>query len=67
MVILGVDPGYAILGYGIVAAEGRQVRPIDYGVMETKAGEPCPARLERLYLGMQQLLRICLLYTSRCV
>ena len=58
MVILGVDPGYAILGYGIVAAEGRQVRPIDYGVIETKAGEPFPARLERLYLGMQQLLRI---------
>lgn len=58
MVILGVDPGYAILGYGIVAAEERQVRPIDYGVIETKAGEPFPARLERLYLGMQQLLRI---------
>ena len=35
MIILGIDPGYAILGYGVLEAEGRKVRPLDYGVVET--------------------------------
>ena len=48
MIILGIDPGYAILGYGIIDAEGRKIRPVDYGVIETKAGEPFPERLEKL-------------------
>ena len=58
MIILGVDPGYAILGYGIIEAENRRLRPVDYGVIETKAGEPFPERLEKLYLGMRQLVGI---------
>ena len=58
MIILGIDPGYAILGYGIIDAEGRKIRPVDYGVIETKAGEPFPERLEKLYLGMRQLVGI---------
>lgn len=56
--ILGIDPGYAILGYGIIEAEGRHIRSVDYGVIETKAGEPFPERLEKLYLGMRQLVGI---------
>ncbi len=55
MRILGVDPGYAILGYGIVDAEGARIRPVDYGVIETQAGEPFGARLERLYQGVRLL------------
>ena len=29
MIILGIDPGYAILGYGVLEADGRKVRPFD--------------------------------------
>lgn len=55
MLILGIDPGYAILGYGIVETEGARMRPVDYGVIETKAGLPFPERLEKLYLGVRTL------------
>ena len=54
---MGIDPGYAILGYGVLeTGQGNRPRPLDYGVIETAAGEPFPQRLERLYRGMGQLL-----------
>ncbi len=56
MVILGIDPGYAIMGYGAIEAVGPRLTPIDFGVVETKADMPFPERLERLYLGMRQLV-----------
>ncbi|MDO5112471.1 MAG: crossover junction endodeoxyribonuclease RuvC [Clostridia bacterium] len=57
MIILGIDPGYAILGYGVVETKGASMRPVDYGVIETKAGMPFPERLERLYAGVQALCK----------
>lgn len=57
MIILGIDPGYAILGYGVLETrQGQRPRPIDYGVVETSADEPFPQRLDKLYLGMRQLI-----------
>lgn len=57
LIILGVDPGYAILGYGVLETKaGQGPRPVDYGVIETAADEPFPLRLERLYLGVRQLI-----------
>ncbi len=58
MRILGIDPGYAILGYGIVDVQGTRSEAVDYGVIETAAGEPFPSRLARLYDGVQQLIAI---------
>ena len=58
MIILGIDPGYAILGYGVLEADGRKVRPLDYGVVETKVGTPFPERLDMLYAGVNELLRL---------
>ncbi len=55
MRILGIDPGYARLGYGIVDAEGGRVKALDYGVIETFPTEPFPKRLEKLYDGVQAL------------
>ena len=43
--IIGIDPGYAITGYGIVAKTGNKLRAIDYGVIETKAHTDFPLRL----------------------
>ena len=40
MVILGIDPGYALLGYGIVETDTVNSKAIDYGVIETNVGEP---------------------------
>ncbi len=57
MVILGIDPGYAILGYGVLEAEaGRRPKPVDYGVIETAAWESFPRRLDKLYEGTRQLI-----------
>lgn len=49
MRILGIDPGYAIVGYGVIDFFGNRFRPIDFGAVLTKAGVPFPARLEQIY------------------
>ena len=58
MRILGIDPGYAIMGYGVVEKNGQSITPIDFGVVETDAKAPFPERLERLYLGTRQLVEL---------
>jgi len=55
--ILGFDPGLAILGYGIVYKEGQSIKPIDWGVILTKAGISLPERLEKLYVEITDLIR----------
>lgn len=56
MRILGIDPGYAILGYGLVDKDGSKLKVVDYGVVETNKEQPFPLRLERLYDGVVQLI-----------
>ena len=58
MRILGIDPGYAIMGYGVVDKTGAKVTPVDFGVVETDKSMPFPDRLERLYLGTRQLCEL---------
>ena len=58
MRILGIDPGYALLGYGVIDTDGRTATAVDYGVVETKAGAPFPERLQRLYDGVTQLVEM---------
>ena len=43
--IIGIDPGYAITGYGIVTKTGNKLKVVDYGVIETKAHTEFPLRL----------------------
>lgn len=49
MVILGVDPGVAITGYGIVHHEGNKFKVVDYGAVLTKAEQALPDRLAAIY------------------
>ena len=58
MRILGIDPGYALLGYGVIDTDGHSLSAVDYGVVETKSGEPFPERLERLFDGVSQLVEM---------
>ena len=58
MRILGIDPGYAIMGYGVIEKKGQIIMPIDFGVVETDKSMPFPQRLERLYLGTRQLCEL---------
>lgn len=55
MIILGIDPGYAIVGYGVIDTDG--MRPISYGAIRTEAGVPIEDRLSEIYDNMTELLR----------
>lgn len=57
MIILGIDPGLATVGYGVIETmSGSRMKPLDYGVLETPAGMPLPRRLSRLYQGAKLLI-----------
>ena len=58
MIVLGIDPGYALMGWGVVEAEGSRMKLINYGCIETKAGVPMQNRLRTLQLGIRDLLSI---------
>ncbi len=57
MVILGIDPGYAIVGYGALRYEHNHYKALEYGAIRTPAKTPFPQRLEQIYDGMQELLQ----------
>lgn len=56
MRILGIDPGIAIVGFGILEKRGSQLQPIQYGSIQTEAGLPVPLRLKQVFEAMQSLL-----------
>ena len=56
MVILGIDPGYAIVGYGIIEYIGNRFRVFDYGSIQTKAGTPTNERLKIVYDSMTEII-----------
>lgn len=57
MKVLGVDPGTAITGYGVVEpARGRVARLVECGVLRTRAADPLPQRLQVLHEGLAELL-----------
>ena len=45
MIVLGIDPGYALMGWGVVESEGSRMRLVAYGCIETKAGVPMQTAL----------------------
>lgn len=56
MVILGIDPGYAIVGYGAVEYNRGRFRPLGYGAITTPAGVPLQKRLLEIHQDMLTLL-----------
>lgn len=56
MVILGIDPGFAIVGFGVIRAERGQQSMVQYGTITTKAGLPLPTRLLQISQDMEELL-----------
>ena len=55
MIILGIDPGYAIVGYGVLEYKNNHFSVIDYGAITTDAGMPFNRRLEHIYDEMTEL------------
>lgn len=56
MIILGIDPGYAILGWGVIEKTGNHFRAIDYGSLTTDKDMEMPDRLESLYDGLRDII-----------
>ena len=49
MRIIGIDPGYAIVGVGCIDYEGNKFKVVEYGAITTKAGEDMFDRLKKIY------------------
>ena len=58
MIILGIDPGLATLGYGVIEVTGDKRKLIQFGTLTTPAGQPMPQRLRAIFQGMNQLMDI---------
>lgn len=57
MLVLGIDPGIAITGYGLIRTDGRdEYACIDYGVITTKAGLTDAERLKILFEKLTQII-----------
>ena len=58
MIILGIDPGLATLGYGVIEADRGNFKLIQFGTVTTPAGQTMPNRLRTIYTGVSQLMEI---------
>lgn len=56
MRIIGIDPGYAIVGFGIIEYENSKFKTIDYGAITTPAGMDFNKRLKIIYEDLCELL-----------
>ena len=56
MRIIGIDPGYAIVGFGIVDYDGNRFTPVEYGAIFTEAATPFHLRLKSIYNDMEFIL-----------
>lgn len=56
MRILGIDPGYAIMGYGVVELIGNKFKVIEYGSIMTESRRNMTDRLKHLYYELMQLI-----------
>jgi crossover junction endodeoxyribonuclease RuvC len=57
VIILGVDPGTAVTGYGVIdSGPGSRARLVECGVVRTPARDPLPVRLRAIRDGMMELI-----------
>ncbi len=56
MRVLGVDPGTATTGYGVVEEVGGELRDLAHGVVTTPPGQPLPLRLQTIYRELRRLV-----------
>lgn len=48
MIVLGIDPGYALVGFGVLNYENNKVSVVDYGIIETQKTTSFPKRLKQI-------------------
>jgi crossover junction endodeoxyribonuclease RuvC len=56
-VILGIDPGLAITGYGLISINKRNIKLLDYGTVTSGAKEAFGSRLQHLYQELTKIIK----------
>jgi crossover junction endodeoxyribonuclease RuvC len=56
MRVLGIDPGTATTGYGVVEEVKGDLKPLVFGVIRTPADQPLPNRLQSIYQALKELV-----------
>jgi crossover junction endodeoxyribonuclease RuvC len=56
LIVLGVDPGTAVTGYGVVERIDGRLRAVDFGTLETPAAHELPQRLLAIHQGLEALI-----------
>ncbi len=56
MIVLGIDPGTASTGYGLVSGVGSRLHAVSHGVIETRPGAPLECRLADIHARVGELL-----------
>ena len=56
MIIFGLDPGYAIVGFGVLSYNASRFKVLEYGAITTDKNTPFVKRIEEIYDGMNYLL-----------
>lgn len=59
MLVLGIDPGTAITGYGLVHEQDDGLGLVECGVVTTPSSQPLPERLQTIYGGLSDVIRRC--------
>ncbi len=59
MIVLGIDPGYAIVGCGVVEYHNNHFRVITYGAITTEAHTPFNIRIEKIFDEANELIQKC--------
>jgi len=57
IIILGLDPGIADTGYGLIAVENNQLKPLDYGSIKTSKKLSLPERLKQLEKELEKIIQ----------
>ena len=56
MVTLGIDPGLALVGYGVISSDKNKITLLECGVIKTTADTPFPRRLSIIHENMKDLI-----------
>ncbi len=56
VIVLGVDPGTLVTGYGVVERSGRQLQLLDAGTICNSSAVPMPVRLREIYCGLKRVI-----------
>ncbi len=57
MRIMGIDPGFGRVGYGVIEVMGNKMEAVDYGLIETPASSDIPTRLNMLYDSIKRYIK----------